>query len=168
VSTAFTDEYDPPSSPEQSFGRAGTAIKNNSATTGQQQNAHSPDKCVRIASGGVGERLKPAVLKFARQCPHPIQINNLRYRIPHRNGVFWAALAAFCATKCATVLKMCNSVMDGDDPIITDAGWHLKALDDHFAGDAYSDSGRKILRERFPQQLGLVRGHWRRGPKVCK
>jgi len=50
---------------------------------------------VRIKNGGVGERLKPAVLKFAGLCSHLIQINSLRYTVLHQNGVFWAVLAPF-------------------------------------------------------------------------
>jgi hypothetical protein len=53
---------------------------------------------VIIKNGGVGERLKPAVLKFARQYSHLVQINSLRYTVPLQKGVFWATLAAFCAT----------------------------------------------------------------------
>src|ERR1700722_13227421 len=53
---------------------------------------------VRIKNGGVGEWLKPAVLKFARQYSHLVQISGLRYAVLHINGVFWAILAARCAT----------------------------------------------------------------------
>jgi hypothetical protein len=61
-----------------------------------------------MKNGGVGEWLKPAVLKFARWSSDLIQINNLRYAVLHRNGVFWATLAAFCATECATRRILCN------------------------------------------------------------
>jgi len=53
--------------------------------------------------------LKAAVLRIAREYSRLIQINNLRHTVPHRNGVFWAALAAFCAT--ARIL--CNSLTTG-------------------------------------------------------
>jgi hypothetical protein len=45
-----------------------------------------------LKNGGVGERLKPAVLKFARLYSHLIQITNLRHTVLHQNGVFWAVL----------------------------------------------------------------------------
>jgi hypothetical protein len=56
----------------------------------------------------VAEWLNAAVLKFARQYSHLIQINSLRYAVLHINGVFSAILAAFCATECATCRILCN------------------------------------------------------------
>src|SRR5215469_18079935 len=41
---------------------------------------------------------------------HLIQIKNLRYTVLHRFGVFWAGLAAKCATECATVLTPVSTV----------------------------------------------------------
>jgi hypothetical protein len=53
--------------------------------------------------------LNAAVLKFAREYSHLIQIITYgrQYRI--EMGCFWAAWAAFCATECATAGILCNS-----------------------------------------------------------
>src|SRR6266478_5316634 len=42
------------------------ALTTRASSISQAQMPLSPAECVRIMGGGVGERLKPAVLKFAR------------------------------------------------------------------------------------------------------
>jgi len=59
--------------------------------------------------GGVGERLKPAVLKIVRWYYTSLQINNLAIVLVHRFRLFWALLSAKCATECATKIILCNS-----------------------------------------------------------
>ncbi len=61
--------------------------------------------------------MNAAVLKSAREYYHLIQINNLQHKVLHRFGVFWAGLAAKCATECATAGILCNSTARGVEPI---------------------------------------------------
>jgi hypothetical protein len=65
----------------------------------------------------MAEWLNAAVLKSARWYYHARQINNLRYTVLHGNGVFWATLAHFCATECATAGILCNSTVVGFERI---------------------------------------------------
>jgi hypothetical protein len=74
----------------------------------QQQNAHSPKRCVRITSGGVGERLKPAVLKTTWRYYLSNLSKSLRYVLVPILGTKRPELEGKCATDCATFRKVCN------------------------------------------------------------